>query len=55
MPAENERETKVAADREKSDRMSDVSAMSDDTKGHAIDKETPMDSLWAVVRVPIHL
>ena len=54
-------EKKSAVAEKKSDHMSDVSAMSkvcamsDDTKGHTIDKETPMDFLWAVVRVPIHL
>ena len=35
--------------------MSNVCAMFEDTKGHAIDKETLMDSLWAVVKVPTQL
>ena len=35
--------------------MSVVGTMSDAAKGHAIDKETPVSSLWAVVRVPTHL
>ena len=31
--------------------MSAVSMMSDDAKGHTIDKKTPMDFLWAASSV----